>query len=288
MNVLVDFLKTKIPEITWHNVVTKHGYEHIVLEVNDTWIFRQAKNEDVQKHIATEVALLKALEGKITCAIPHVSYYFPEIHCFGYKKIAGIPLTTQLYTNFTEKEKTKFADDFAQFLYELHTSLTMQEAKQIGLTAADWPLKPDVLKERLSTTTDAELKMMFEEFIPLYENLVSSAETITLLHNDLHGDNILIDPITKRITGIIDFTGASFDNVYHEFRYLHLIDIELIALAVNAYNQKSGKKLTIRNAYIYSIATGFSRLTEILNETESHKYIDTKQRITVLQNLLTI
>ena len=40
-------------------------------------------------------------------------------------------------------------------------------------------------------------------------------------------DNILIDPKTKKLSGIIDFTSAAIDTVYHEFRYLHLIDIEL-------------------------------------------------------------
>ena len=100
-----------------------------------------------------------------------------------------------------------------------------------------------------------------------------------VVHNDLHSDNILIDPKTKRLSGIIDFTSAAIDTAYHEFRYLHLIDLELVALAVQAYNQKSGENLTARNAYVYCMATEFSRLAEAMEQNKLIKADEIKQRI---------
>lgn len=281
-----EFLQNNIPEISIETIQVKSGDEHTIFEVNDTWIFRCAKSTDIQKHMAVEVKLLKELENKLTVAIPTIAYYFPEKYCFGYKKIEGMPLSSTLYAGFGRAQKNKFADDLAQFLWQLQSSIPLKQAQEIGLTHADWPLKPDELKKRLYFIADTSLKEIFTDFINEYEQLGVNQSRIVVIHNDLHTNNILIDPKTKRLSGIIDFTSAAIDTVYHEFRYLHLIDMNLVALAVNAYAQKSGQTLKSRDAYIYCMATEFSRLAESLERNESAKSYEITQRIQQLQNML--
>jgi aminoglycoside phosphotransferase (APT) family kinase protein len=274
------FLEKNIPDLCIQSIVQKQGDEHCVIEVNNTWIFRFAKNSDVQQHMGIEVQLLKMLENKIACSIPKVAYYFPDAYCFGYKKILGVPLAATMYEELTEIQKKQFADDFAQFLYELHSSITLDAAEKIGLTRADWPLKPDILQSRLSKVlTDKHLQELFVHFINEYQRIIDADKKLELVHNDLHADNILIDPATKKLSGSIDFTSAAIDTVYHEFRYLHLIDMELIPLAIQAYNQKSGENLAVGNAYIYCMATEFSRLTEALEKEDFPKTAGIKDRI---------
>ena len=87
--------------------------------------FSIAKGLDVCKHMSVEVQLLKALENKIALSIPKVIYYSKDDYIFGYKKIPGALLSREIYMQLTPAEKNHFADDFARFLCELHTSIPL-------------------------------------------------------------------------------------------------------------------------------------------------------------------
>lgn len=287
-----SFLQKTIPGFSVKTIDEKQGDEHRVIEINSTWIFRLPKSLDICKHMSVEVQLLKALENKIALSIPKVIYYSKDDYIFGYKKIPGVLLSREIYMQLTPAEKKQFADNFAKFLCELHTSIPLDIARNIAvpfttirLTDADWPLKPEALQAKLaSSLTDKSLQELFNRFIIDYQRIVQSNQPVMVVHNDLHSDNILIDPKTKKLSGIIDFTSAAIDTAYHEFRYLHLIDMELVLLVVQAYNQKSGENLTARNAYVYCMATEFSRFTEALENEDLPKAAEIKDRILLISH----
>ncbi|CAN5186997.1 N/A [soil metagenome] len=279
------FLQKNIPELNMQTIVSKQGDEHFVLEVNNEWIFRFAKSHEIKRHMATEVELLKALARKIICAIPKVTYYFPEEYCFGYKRIDGVQLSKELYATFSDDQEKEFVQDFAQFLVELEAGISLADAACIALADADWPLKSQILVQKLGNF-EGDLNSIFKKFIKEYETLECSKSFTKVIHNDLHGGNIFIDPISKKLSGIIDFTSAACDSVYHEFRYLHLIDMDLVAQAVNAYSQKTGQMLKLRDAYIYCLATEFSRLVEAHEQKNAMKIQAISQRIYELADVL--
>lgn len=287
-----SFLQKTIPDFSSKSIEEKQGDEHKVIEINETWIFRLAKSLDVCKHMSVEVQLLKALEDKIALSIPKVIYYSKDDYIFGYKKIPGVPLSREIYMQLTPVEKKQFTDDFAQFLCELHTSIPLDVARNIAvlfttirLTDADWPLKPAELQQKISLKIEPSLQATFNTFIKEYQRIVQSSQPVMVVHNDLHNDNILINPKTKRLSGIIDFTSTAIDTAYHDFRYLHLIDLELVAHTVEAYNQIVPDQLIVRDAYIYCMATEFSRLSEALENNAMAKIAEIKGRI---NNLSTV
>lgn len=281
------FLQKTIPGLIIHTIIAKEGEEHKVVEVNHVWIFRFAKALEVQNHMTIEVQLLKQLANTITaCAIPRVTYYFPNTHCFGYQKIGGVPLTSELYAQLTIAQKNMLAHTFAKFLYELHSSISVHEAQSIDLVSADWPLNPAALQERLAKLDDERLLAIFTPFIKEYHCAVHEEKNLIVVHNDLHPGNILIDPATKRLLGIIDFSCAAIGNLYHEFRYLHLIDMELVALATQEYSKISGLTMSVHDAYLYCMATEFSRLAEALEKKDWHKCEGIRQRIYKLAHSL--
>ncbi|GMU19808.1 MAG: hypothetical protein AMXMBFR12_09990 [Candidatus Babeliales bacterium] len=257
------------------------------------WVFRLAKSLDVCKHMSVEVQLLKTLENKIVLPIPKVIYYSKDDYVFGYKKIPGVLLSREIYMQLTPAEKNQFVDDFAQFLCELHTSIPLVAARNIAvpfttirLTDADWPLRPEALQAKLaSSVTDKTLQELFDRFIIDYQRVVQSNQPLMVVHNDLHSDNILFDPKTKKLSGIIDFTSAAIDSAYHDFRYLHLIDLELVAHTIEAYNQIAPDRLIVRDAYIYCMATEFSRLSEALENNAMAKIAEIKGRINSLSTV---
>ena len=285
-NNIKTFFRDRVPRLSIQSITIKEGYEHYIVEVNNALIFRFAKSEEAKKHLAIEVNLLKFLESKITYSIPQIKYYFPNEFCFGYHKIKGNSFSSEYYKQMDNSQKMQYAKDLAHFLCELHKALSIENARKIGLTDADWPLKPEELNIRLSILKNEQLEQIFNKFIKAYQQLIQSSSPVMLVHNDLHPDNILITTETKRLSGIIDFTSAAIDNAYHDFRYLHLIDLELVALSIQEYNKISQEQLIIRNAYLYCMATEFSRLSEALEKNDLTKIIEIKNRIDNLSILV--
>lgn len=282
---IISFLQNNIIDFPINTITFQEGDEHIVAEVNSNWIFRFAKTESVQQRMTIEVELLTYLNTKIdVCSIPYVMYYFPQAHCFGYKKIIGDTLSKELYQSLSDNQQNKLANDIAQFLYEFHTSIPIETAKNIGLIFADWPLSPeDFKKNNLNIKDNERLNTLFETIVKEYRYILETMPH-RIVHNDIHEKNILIDSSTKKLSGIIDFTSASIGVIYHEFRYLHLIDQSLLIAVIQAYSEKSQSQLSLRYTYIFCLASEFSRLTEKSQFSNDYKQII--QRIYELGQLL--
>lgn len=71
----------------------------------------------------------------------------------------------------------------------------------LGLHFSDW-LKPDELKVLACDIIDFTIKMA--KALPQREN------GAFVMHEDLHANNILIDPKTKKFSGVIDFESVAY------------------------------------------------------------------------------
>ena len=62
--------------ITIFNIeVLGQGLDSIAYRVNDEYIFRQSKYDEVRINLRKEVQVLNYLKGKITLKIPEIKYY---------------------------------------------------------------------------------------------------------------------------------------------------------------------------------------------------------------------
>lgn len=274
-----------IPDLAIQSCERKSGDDHLVLLINDEWIFRFAQNYDAKIYMHIEVALLKAVENTISFAIPRVAYYFPQSYCFGYQKIKGAPLTKELYHSLNDAQKKHFWNDLAQFMVELQKSISVADARKIGLQKTDWPLASIELRKKC-THLEGSLKTIFDTFIDRYALLEKNTEQFAVVHNDLHSDNILVDDKRGKLIGIIDFSSTALGSIYHEFRYLHLIDTSLVAQVVEAYSMISGKKLNPKDAYVYCLATEFSRLVQAQEHNNTQRVSAIYEQITSLVTTL--
>lgn len=251
-------------------------------------MFRLAKTKHSQEHMETEIHLLNYLASRIhVCQIPKIEFNFSKDYCFGYKKINGNPLTKELYETLSPQQKENLAGQLAEFLIELHASMPASIGSDMRLENTDWPLSANTLADKLKLNNEAINPAQFSLFLADYRQLETESPAL-VVHNDLHGDNILIDTDTKKLAGIIDFSATAIGNAYHEFRYLHLIDIDLVRLALNAYNKRSHANLTLKHAYIYCLATEFSRLSEAVTDQNQEKINSIKQRIDELSKFIFI
>ena len=286
-------LKTQLAHFHQHfpteviKIVTENqGFVHRILVINDLWICKIPKDPANTQHsaaLAVEAELLKALQGKLTTPIPVVAYVAPNF--LVYQQIPGTELTAERYADLSQPQKAQLAHDIAYFLYELHRALSIAEAKQIGLMFNDWPWSPAKLIQQADLLTDPALKKIFTAFIKDYGD-PRAVPNITLIHNDMICRNIIIDPQTGRLNGIIDFTDAAIDDPYIDLRLNYLSVPALSAeIAVN-YAQLTGDMPDLKKIYRYYLATEFSRYLEYLSVQNLTELPIVKARIIQAANYL--
>lgn len=277
---IVNQLKQRLPEVNIKNTRYYQGDDHYIIEVNTTLIFKCAKSDDYGCHMRCEVKLLRYLYKKISCTIPQVLYYFPEINCFGYKKISGVSFTKFLYNSLTVNQQEKLVEDLAQFIYELHTAVSVDQAEDLDLKPARWPLTTEEMVIALRDNLDTRLNHIFIKFIDEYNVMreVRLRERV-LIHNDLHEDNILFNKKIGSLKGIIDFTDAAFDDPYLEFRNLYLINSSFMQEVAQLYGKKRNYLINLYQIHLYYLATEFSRLVESKKMKNSLKSNAISERI---------
>src|SRR3990167_6748562 len=175
----LDLFKKLFPTEEIKTVTENQGAEHYILEINDIWICKISKNLG-SPSLEIESNLLKLLPDKLKTRIPIVEYYEPNF--LVYKKIPGIELTNEIYQNLNQTQRDKLAYDIAYFLHELHNSLSVEDAKKIGVTKNNWPWSPEKLIQQAHFIEDAELKEIFQTFINSYSEIRKNNKTM-LIHN---------------------------------------------------------------------------------------------------------
>ena len=219
----LELFKKLFPTEEIKSVSENQGAEHYILDINDLWICKISKNIE-SSGLEIEANLLKSLHSKLKTKIPIVEYY--ESGFLIYKKIPGVELTNEIYEGLSKKQKDKLAYDIAFFLYELHNSLSIDDAKTIGLTKNNWPWPSEKLIQQAFLIEDAELKKIFQTFIKTYSYL-RKEDKVTLVHNDMILRNIIIDARAGLLSGVIDFTDAALDALYIDLRlnYMSIPDL---------------------------------------------------------------
>jgi len=155
------------------------GMDSTAFEVNGKWIFRFPMRVAVERQLFVERALLPVLSPVLPIAIPAFEFDgrpdddFP-MHFAGYEKLPGTP------AHEIDAARISFdaiADQLGHFLSALH-----------GF--------PVSVAERLGAETSR---------LESLEPLAAAPWPLTLTHNDLAAEHILLDATGGRVTGVIDW-----------------------------------------------------------------------------------
>lgn len=192
------------------------GQFNDVLIVDDASVFRFPRTAAATESLRTEVALLRALQGRVPLPVPSPEHVrlgamTPGGSIAGYRLLPGEPLTRETVARRTPSEIEDIAGQIAGLLLNLHTiSATELPALPTADAPSDWA--------DLFAAFDAELfphmrpdarSAVAASFAAFLEGAGDSEFLPVLRHGDLGGENIRYDPSTNRVTGIIDFGSAA-------------------------------------------------------------------------------
>lgn len=220
LSTVIDGLYGLFPDIKKNEVQFFYHGTYNVFQVKNRYIFRiPDKNFRNQKGIdliLREVKMLQHIRNYVSVPIPDPKYISIDPDCpfMGYEKIEGIPLH-RLFNEIPITKKLQIANDIGKFLTQLHSKKLCKDAITHNLLNKNFSCqtyKKD-LEQYFNTIRTTVFSLLNESQKDWIENLFTSflgnnanfKFNFSIIHGDFDTSNILVDPHSFIIRGIVDF-----------------------------------------------------------------------------------
>ncbi len=202
------------------------GQYNDVLIVNGDLIFRFARVSAAASTLQRELALLRYLQGRLPLAIPN-----PIIPCaqpgatdvafMGYRMLPGKPLWREDFATIATQHGDTIACQLAGFLYALHHTPAPSITLPLADTRQEWAeLYARIQAQLFGYLHPKARRQVAQHFESFLANPNQSTFQPTLRHGDFGTSNILYDPESASVTGIIDFSSAGLGDPAVDFAAL--------------------------------------------------------------------
>lgn len=208
---LFSLIESETPvKVNKHRFILE-GWDNVVIEVNDTLIFRITSREEVQSQFLKELELLPVLNANLSVGTPLPIYSRTDEspYFMGYEKIEGVQLRSSHVNNYLET----VSSSIGTFLSELH-QIKGDKLRRIDYNdPSAWKVQYQLLYNRIESELSnrfnsriwRRIKYVFNNYLNDPENFIFEP---VLCHRDLSGEHIL--HIIGNISGVIDWGDACF------------------------------------------------------------------------------
>lgn len=282
-----------------------HG-THNVYDVQNRYIFRfpgtVLPSEERSTLIEREARLLKTLQPHISLQIPNPEFVDAnhEHPHMGYRRLPGASLY-RFYNNAPDGKKRIIGETVGRFLGELHkldlNKLWDDNPEPAFDPKANRNYYRNVLKRiqkevypNLSEPKKDWTDKLFHDFLDHDENFEYESG---LTHGDFDTTNILVNPDTLEVTGIIDFEETRMYDSAADFLFQDE-GVEFLTSMLRSYPRKIDGRLSQRMTfrlgrqpfiYILSgidlglkrmVSYGHSALDEMIEKWNRYSYVQSK------------
>jgi aminoglycoside 2''-phosphotransferase len=246
LNTYIQSIRAAYPTLTLRSarLHTTDGQFNNIVIVNDNLIFRFPRSEHIAASYVTHSALLNTLATQLPLPIPVPSYSSNEDtewqqSFIGYQLIPGEPLYRMaLDTIQNPADRRGMAAQLAIFLRALHhiPVADLPASLPVHESPADWMSLYQGIQKLLFPfmRIDARhsVQAHFEAFLAQPDTM---RYTPALRHGDFGGSNILYDPVSRRISGIIDFDSTGLGDPATDVAALLSYGEDFFALCLEHY-----------------------------------------------------
>lgn len=251
------------------------GWHHDAVEINNEIVFRIPRFDHVSditsESVGYETAVLKMLKNKLPVAIPDPKFVASDKSYFGYPKLSG-ELLADHWSRISNSNQQSIINQWTGVIAAIQAAIKADTAKAVGVPLFYDPNKP--LNHSIKKLYKID---EFESYIYQFADFVSETSmTIdcvnnTFIHNDLHLFNILINPKTYTLTGVIDWTDVCIGPLEREFCAWEWDKSDSLEKAVELYYKKTNKLVDIKQARFWK------HLETITDLIEAHEVSDKKK-----------
>jgi aminoglycoside 2''-phosphotransferase len=231
------------PDLEVLTVQRDNGQFNDVLIVNDAWVFRFPKSPAALASLPFEVAVLRALAGRLPLAIPEPRYVSLETPRpgMGYPLLPGAPMSREWLVAAPASVRDRIAQRLGEFLRAMHAqppSLLAGQPIQDG--GEEWAELYANIRDHLFPFMHPDAR---DEVAGRFEAFLASDQGGDWVPVPRHGDfgagNILYDAEANDVTGVIDFGSAGLGDPAVDIAALSTLGPEVLARALVAYPEAS-------------------------------------------------
>jgi aminoglycoside 2''-phosphotransferase len=180
------------------------GWDNIVLEVNDAFIFRFTRRREILEQHIKELELLPLIREHLTHQVPEPIYHQTDDppYYLAYMKIPGTPITKRFDVNKIIQTMTRFIQELQEIDYKSLIKTPRYNPESWRQEYHD--LHQRIKKEAypiLSSDIQSRITTEFKHFME-----TTMRFTPTLCHRDLTADHVLVQ--CEEIVGVIDWGDA--------------------------------------------------------------------------------
>lgn len=216
LNQFIERIKAAIPDIQIHSAeIMRMGEINDVVLVNDTLVFRFPRLPEDAERLENEHELLTTLWGHLPLPIPNPVFHQPDADAqpfMEYVHLAGEPL--EGHTQEARPHAKNIATQLADFVQDMHSAPLDELALPVQNAGRKdrLPQLHKAIQTVLHPYLNENAQHHIAEVCGAYCNRPDVPDDkLVVRHGDLGPNNILIDPKTLDITGIIDFGSAGWD-----------------------------------------------------------------------------
>lgn len=220
--------------------IVEHGWEqHVLIDHQNNLVYRYPRNQNAADKLADEIEVLRGLHKQdwpvqIPRLLEHNSKYSV------YDLIEGEVLTEYRLSRISNGMAAEIGSDLGIFLAQLHAAdkdLVLRKKTKQTISLYEY------YENRINQSMGSRYYNSAKSDLSHISNSLESQQVV--VHGDLHGLNIVVDPQTNKLVGIIDFSEVETGDPHQDFRKLFMTDERLLKPSVNSYKNAGGKELSL-------------------------------------------
>lgn len=223
--VVRDLVREHLPDLRVDSVVLLgEGLDNRAHEVDGELIVRCAKEPDAARRAALvtrEARLLAAVADVSPLPVPEPLFTDAERGALAYRKLPGVPLL-DLPPHLRSAHAVPVAAVLGELLAALHA---VPVGRLAGLVETDVRAPAEWRNEAAEhhATVAARVPAAYRGPVDAFLDAPppQGVRTPVFSHNDLGIEHVLVDPLTRRVTGVIDWTDAALVDPARDFGLLH-------------------------------------------------------------------
>lgn len=271
--------------------IIEHGWEqHVIIDAANALVYRYPRRSSAAARLEDEVAVLHHVNQQSwPIALPVMRDHTPAYTSYTY--IPGEVYEPAIRDTFDQTEAKHLGQSLGTFLAQFHAlDHSIVEQKKTKHTTSLLEYYEQRIRSASSVLNEGTPGLTAEQYqtaVQQLENLLDQSYPYehVVVHGDLHGFNMVIDPTTKTLAGVIDLSEMEIGEPHQDFRKLFMADERMLEAALDAYQVAGGAALEAATVKTWAYVNEWSNLCHFADQPNHPTYQRARHHLQQWQQL---